>query len=260
MIQSRIIPCLLLHNGGLVKTVQFKNPTYVGDPINAVKIFNEKEVDELILIDIDATVEQREPKYKDIEDIVSEAFMPVCYGGGVKTVEQMHRLFALGIEKVSVSSAALETPALVEQASRQFGSQSIIVTIDVKKTRFSKTYRVVTHNGNNITRFVPLEIAQRMEAIGAGELLINNADYDGVMMGYDEELIKQISAAVKIPVIALGGTGSLHHLRNIVNTGGASAASAGSLFIFHGKHKAVLISYPTQLELKRLFNENRLQD
>jgi cyclase len=247
----------LLNNNGLVKTIKFKNPTYVGDPINAVKIFNEKEVDELILIDINATAEQREPRYKEIKDIASEAFMPVCYGGGVTTVEQMRKLFALGVEKVSVSAAALETPAFVEQAARQFGSQSIIVTLDVKKSRFGRTYQIVTHNATIITKLIPLEVAQRMAEMGAGELLINSVDRDGLMNGYDEDLIKQISDAVHIPVIALGGAGSLQHLQSVVYNGGASAAAAGSMFVFHGKYKAVLINYPTQQELKKLFHKNK---
>lgn len=257
MLQARVIPCLLLRKGGLVKTVKFKNPRYVGDSINAVKIFNEKEVDELILLDIDATKEQREPSYKQIEDVVSEAFMPICYGGGIATVEQMRTLFALGVEKVSISVAALENPFLIEAAAKEFGSQSIIVTLDVKKTRFSKTYQVVTHNATRNTKHSPIEAAMRMETLGAGELLINNVNLDGLMNGYDEDLIKQISDAVNIPVVALGGAGILKHLQSVVYNGGASAASASSMFIFHGKHKAVLISYPTQHELKMLFNENQ---
>jgi len=253
MLQNRVIPCLLLHHGGLVKTIRFKNPRYVGDPINAVKIFNEKEVDELILLDIDATVDRREPHYERIEDIVSEAFMPVCYGGGIKTVDQMRRLFALGVEKVSISAGAIENPSLIEEAAKIFGSQSIIVTLDVKKSIIRRRYCVVTHNGRNNKGLNPLEIAMYIEKMGSGELLINNVDEDGCLQGFDTDLVKKISDVVKIPVIALGGAGSLTDLRSIVIKGGASAAAAGSLFVFKGARRGVLINYPTQIELRKLF-------
>ncbi len=253
MLQPRVIPCLLLHKGGLVKTVKFKKPRYVGDPVNTVKIFNEKEVDELMIFDIDATAEKREPAYEQVEDIVSEAFMPVCYGGGVVSVEQMRQLFALGVEKVSISAAAIETPLLIEEAAKQFGSQSIVVTLDVKKTLLNRQYHVITHNATRDTGREPLEVAKRMERLGAGEIAINNVDQDGMMQGYDVSFIKQVTSAVKIPVVALGGAGSLMDLQNVVLKGGASAASAGSLFVFYGKRRAVLINYPTQQELKNLF-------
>ncbi len=251
----RTIPCLLLKNKGLVKTTKFKDPKYVGDPINVVKIFNEKEVDELILLDIDATVEKRNPYYEQIENIVSEAFMPICYGGGVTTVEQMNKLFAIGIEKISISVAAIANPTLIREAARRFGSQSIIVTIDVKKSIFGKSYKTVTHNAKINTKLTPLEVAKRMEKMGAGELLINDVDHDGLMNGYDDDLIKLISNAVNIPVVALGGAGSLEHIKSVVYNGGASAAAAGSMFVFHGKHKAVLINYPSQQELKKIFHK-----
>ena len=256
MLQPRVIPCLLLHNNGLVKTVKFEKPRYIGDPINAVKIFNEKEVDELMIFDIDATVAQRESRYEQVEDIVSEAFMPVCYGGGVVSIEQMRQLFALGVEKVSISAAAVENPLLIEEAVKQFGSQSIVVTLDVKKTLLSRKYHVVTHNATRDTGQDPLEMAKRMETLGAGEIAVNNIDQDGMMQGYDINLIRQISNAINIPVVALGGAGSLIDIRNVVLNGGASAASAGSLFVFYGKHRAVLINYPSQEELHQLFKEN----
>jgi cyclase len=242
-----------LHHGGLVKTIRFRNPRYVGDPINAVKIFNEKEVDELILLDIDATVDRREPQYELIEDIVSEAFMPVCYGGGIKTIDQMRRLFALGIEKVSISEGAIENPTLIEKAASHFGSQSIIVTLDVKKTGLRRRYSVMTHNGRKNKGLNPSETAMYMEKMGSGELLINNVDEDGCLRGFDTDLVKKISDVVKVPVIALGGAGSLNDLRSIVIKGGASAAAAGSLFVFKGVRRGVLINYPTQTELRNLF-------
>jgi len=257
MLQPRVIPCLLLHNGGLVKTVKFKKPCYVGDPINTVKIFNEKEVDELMIFDIDATIEQRDPFYGQIEDIVSEAFFPVCYGGGVKSVEQMHRLFTLGVEKISISSAVVENPMLIEEAAKEFGSQSIVVTLDVKKTLLGIRYNIVTYNATRDTGQNVLEMAKRIEKLGAGEISINNVDHDGCMQGYDINLIKQITNAVKIPVIALGGAGTINDLQDVVKKGGASAASAGSLFIFHGKYRAVLINYPTREELNKLFQEDQ---
>ena len=253
MLQARIIPCLLLHRGGLVKTESFKKPRYVGDPINAVKIFNEKEVDELIILDIDATVENHGPDYYLLEDIVSEAFMPVCYGGGVTTVDQIRQIFALGVEKVSISAGAIENPSLIEEAASYFGSQSIIVTLDVKKNRLKRRYNLMTYNGKKKIDLHPMETAKLMEKMGAGELLINNVDEDGKMQGYDSDLVKQISAVVGIPVIALGGAGRLKDMHEIVFKGGASAAAAGSLFVYKGARRGVLINYPTQYELRKLF-------
>jgi cyclase len=249
----RVIPCLLLHKGGLYKTVEFKNPRYVGDPINAVRILNEKEVDELLLVDIDATVEGREPRYDQVEDIVGEAFMPVAYGGGVKSVAQMHRLFALGVEKVFTSAAALAAPSLVSDAASRFGSQSIGVTLDLKRGRAGAEPVVVTHNSRKKANLAPIEAARLMEEHGAGELLVNSVDRDGTMSGYDLGAIRQITQAVSIPVVALGGAGSLDDLSRAAREGGASAAAAGSLFVFTGVHRAVLITYPAQTEIERLF-------
>jgi len=253
MFVPRVIPCLLLHQGGLIKTVRFKNPRYIGDPINTVRIFNEKEVDELIILDIDATSENREPNYSVIEDIVSEAFMPVCYGGGVTSIEQMRRLFWAGVEKVSISAAAIENPMLVKEASAQFGSQSIVVTLDITKTLLKRQYQVVTHNATRKTGLDPINTAMLMEKRGAGELVINNVDRDGAMSGYDIDYLRKITDSVNIPVIALGGAGTLEHLKEVVMNGGASAAAAGSMFVYHGKHRAVLTNYPDQKQLLQLF-------
>jgi cyclase len=249
----RVIPCLLLHKGGAYKTVEFRNPRYVGDPINAVRILNEKEVDELLLVDIDATVEGREPRYEQVEDIVGEAFMPVAYGGGVTSVEQMRRLFALGVEKVFTSSASLASPDLVSEASALFGSQSIGVALDLKRGRAKAAPTVVTHNAKKKTGLAPAKAARLMEEHGAGELLVNSVDRDGTMAGYDLDAIREVAEAVSIPVVALGGAGALGDLVRAVRVGGASAAAAGSLFVFTGVHRAVLITYPAQAELEQLF-------
>jgi cyclase len=249
----RVIPCLLLHRGGLYKTVEFRNPRYVGEPINAVRILNDKEVDELLLVDIDATVEGREPRYEQVEDIVGEAFMPVAYSGGVTSVEQMRRLFALGVEKVFTSSAALAAPELIGEAAARFGSQSIGVTLDLKRGRGSAEPIVVTHNARRRTGLRLVEAARKMEQHGAGELLVNSVDRDGTMSGYDLEAIHDVAAAVRIPVIALGGAGSLDDFVRAVRDAGVSAAAAGSLFVFTGVHRAVLITYPSPSELRDLF-------
>jgi len=256
MFVARVIPCILLHQGGLVKTVRFKNPRYIGDPINTVRIFNEKEVDELIIMDIDATPENRDPNYSVIEDIVSEAFMPVCYGGGITSIQQMHRLFWIGVEKVSISATAIGNPALIEEAADRFGSQSIVVTLDITKPLLKRQYQVVTHNAVRKTGFDPIDAAKLMEKSGAGELVVNNVDRDGTMIGYDIEYIHKIADSVNIPVIALGGAGTLNHLKEVVMNGGASAAAAGSMFVYFGKHRAVLINYPEQKQLQQLFGVN----
>ncbi len=252
MLLPRVIPCLLLHKGGLYKTVQFKNPRYVGDPINTVKIFNEKEVDEIMIVDIDATIEGREPRYEQIEDIVSEAFMPVSYGGGVKSTDQMRRLFSLGVEKVFVSSAAIENPDLISEGAALFGNQAIGVTLDVKKGRWGKKRIVVTHNAKKKANVDLLAMAQKAEQLGAGELTINDVDRDGTMTGYDLDLFRDVSSKVGIPLIALGGARDLEDIKRVIFEGGASAAAAGSLFVFTGVHRAVLITYPSQDELMKL--------
>ena len=248
MLASRVIPCLLLQNKGLVKTLQFKNPKYVGCPTNALKIFNEKEVDELIFLDITATREKRQPPFKLISEIAEECFMPFCYGGGIKSLEDMKHIFSLGSEKVAVNTQAILRPSLVKQASKNFGSQSIVVSIDFKKDLFGN-YKVFSHSRKKLLKLNPVEFALQMEDMGAGELLINSADRDGTMEGYDIELIKNITNAVNIPVVACGGAGSVEHFRNAINKGGASAVAAGSLFVFYGKHRAVLINYPSQREI-----------
>jgi cyclase len=251
VVQPRAIPCLLLKGDGLVKTRQFGQPTYIGDPINAVKLFNDLEADELIFLDITATREQREPDYARLEDIAGEAFMPIGYGGGVRTVEQARRLFRLGVEKVAVTTAACENPQLVADLAEQFGSQSIVAGIDVKRDWLNRP-RVMTHAGASKGSREVIEFARELQDRGAGEILLNAIDRDGMQQGYDLPLVEAVSAAVSIPVIACGGAGTLRHLGEAVHAG-ASAAAAGSLFVFTGPHRAVLINYPSAGELRAVF-------
>lgn len=248
---TRVIPTLLLKGQGLVKTEQFKNPVYIGDPINAVRIFNEKEVDELVLLDITATAEKREPKYDWIKDIVSESFMPIGYGGGIRNIEQAKKLFDTGIEKLIINSASFDMTFLSSLANI-YGKQSIVVCIDVRKS-FLGNYLVYTHNGTQKHKLSPDMMAQSVVDAGAGEVIIQSVDREGTMKGYDIDLIKTVSKAVNVPVVASGGAGSQDHLREAILKGGASAVTAGSMFVFKGKHRGVLINYPAPNDLKNLF-------
>ena len=248
MLVPRVIPCLLLQNQGLVKTVKFKNPKYVGCPTNAIKIFNAKEADEIIFLDITATREKRHPPFKLISEIATECFMPFCYGGGIKSLEDIQAIFSIGAEKVAINTQAILSPSLVKQASKQFGSQSIVVSIDVKKDLFGN-YKVFSYLRKKALKIDPIDFAIQMEYMGAGELLVNSVDKDGTMEGYDIELIKKLTVAINIPVVACGGAGSIEHFRDAINKGGASAVAAGSMFVFYGKYRAVLINYPSQREL-----------
>jgi cyclase len=252
MLRPRIIPSLLLHENGLVKTVNFKAPKYVGDPINAVKIFNEKQVDELVFFDIDATVLNREPDYSLIEKLANQSRMPLCYGGGVKTVEQAQKIFSLGIEKIALSSAVVQNPNIVTQIAERVGSQSVIVVLDVKKKLFGG-YEVYTHNGKKATGINPIKFAQELESLGAGELVINSIDQDGIMKGYDLNLIDKVVENITIPVTVLGGAGSLKDIETVIEKNGVIGVAAGSLFVFRGPYKAVLINYPNQEEKNNLF-------
>lgn len=252
MLQIRVIPCLLLQGAGLVKTVKFKKPTYLGDPRNIVKIFNEKEVDELMLLDITATIEKRPPDFSLISEIASECFMPVGYGGGIHTLNDIKKLFSIGIEKVVINSYAVEHPEFIKDASDIAGSQSIVVSIDVKKNIWSKD-QVYIHSGKSNTKLDPVQLARQMQAFGAGEILLNSIDRDGTMQGYDIELIKMVAQSVDIPVVACGGAGTIADFALAVKQGGASAVAAGSMFVFQGAHRAVLISYPEYQELEQLF-------
>lgn len=242
---------MLLRGQGLVKTVKFKDPKYVGDPINAVHIFNEKEVDELIFLDITATPENREPNFKIISEIATECFMPFGYGGGISKLDHVKRLINSGAEKVILNTALHNNPNLIEDAAKLFGSQSVVASIDVKRNFFGKA-EVYTQCGKTKVKGSPEEIARHAESIGAGEIFINSIDRDGVGNGYDIDLIKKVSASVNVPVVACGGAGKTTDFVSAIKEGGASAVSAGSMFVFHGKHKAVLITYPGYGELEKL--------
>ena len=247
MLRPRIIPCLLVHKGGLVKTQLFKEPKYVGDPINAVRIFNEKEADELMVLDIDATVNKVEPDFALIAKLAAECRMPLCYGGGVTTAEQATRIVDMGVEKVAISAAAIANPLLVTEMAAGVGSQSVVVVLDVRKRTglFAKGYELSTHNGRTSHKHDPLEFARRMQDAGAGEIVINSVDRDGLMQGYDLGLAAQFKQALKVPVTFLGGAGSLDHMGELISNLGVVGAAAGSLFVFKGKYRAVLINYPT---------------
>lgn len=251
--RARVIPTLLLHNGGLVKSVKFKNYKYLGDPINAVKIFNEKEVDEIAIIDIDAFRENRSPDYDLISEIASEAFMPLSYGGGISSIEQIRKILFSGVEKIILNKAAHTNLALVTETAKLYGSQSVVISVDVKKNIFGK-YKVYTENGKVKTEFSPEGFAKKMENAGAGEILLNNIDRDGTFMGYDLDLIRKVSSLINIPLIAIGGAGKIEDLRE-ASLAGAAGVAAGSLFVFQGKGKGILINYPSQAELRGIFTK-----
>lgn len=253
MRMPRVLPCLLLKGEGLVKTTSFKNPRYVGDPRNAVRIFNEKEVDELVLLDIAATPEGRPPRFDLIREIASEAFMPVAYGGGLRTIDDVRKIFACGVEKIVLGKSAFGKTGFVQEVVRLFGSQSVIVCVDAKKNLFG-SYEARVGAGKEKTGLDPVTAARRAEEMGAGEILVNSIDRDGTQEGYDIELIRSVTNGARIPVIACGGAGKVEDFRSAVKDGGASAVAAGSLFVFQGRHRAVLISYPSVETLKRVFD------
>lgn len=257
MLVPRIIPCLLVHNKGLVKTVKFKDAKYVGDPINAVKIFNEKESDELMVLDIDATVQNREPDYKMIENLATECRMPLCYGGGIKTVEQATKIFNLGVEKIALSSAAIENTRLISDIAKEVGNQSVVVVIDVKKKMFGG-YDVYTHNGTKKTNIDLEKFIIELQSLGIGEIVINSIDNDGVMKGYDLSLIEKIKPLINVPMTVLGGAGTLEDINKLIEKFGIIGCSAGSLFVFKGKYKAVLINYPNKTEKEKLIRNIKL--
>jgi cyclase len=242
MLRPRIIPVLLVHKGGLYKTVGFEKPKYVGDPLNAVRIFNEKEVDELVIFDIDATRLGREPDYKLIRNLSAECRMPLTYGGGVHSVDQFQRLICLGVEKVATSAAAVNDLGLISAAAERVGRQSVVVVMDVR--RQSSGWKLFTHNGTRATGLDAADFAARAEAAGAGEIVVNSIDNDGSMMGYDLELARTMRCATSRPLTVLGGAGKLADVGSLVREFGIIGAAAGSLFVFKGVYRAVLISYP----------------
>jgi cyclase len=253
MLRPRIIPSLLVHDKGLVKTVRFKDPKYVGDPINAVKIFNEKEVDELAIFDIDASAHNREPDYSLIERLANQSRMPLCYGGGVKTVEQAQRIFSLGIEKIALSSAIIQNPQLIPQIADRVGMQSVIAVLDIKK-KLIGGYEICIYNGKKSTGLNPFDFAVKLQQLGVGEIVVNSIDQDGVMKGYDMSLIDRIREKVSIPLTVLGGAGSLSDIQKVIAKHGVIGVAAGSLFVFKGVYKAVLINYPNRKEKEEIFN------
>lgn len=279
MLRPRIIASLLVQNGGLVKTVNFGNPKYVGDPINAVKIFNEKEVDEIMVVDLDASVHGKEPDYELIRNLAAECRMPLCYGGGVKSVEQVEEIIRVGIEKVAISSAAIADPGLIRRAAEVVGSQSIVVVMDVKKNpkkdsnndvkkdvnnevkrvKAREGYEIFIHNGTQSTGLNPADFARTAEHLGAGELVVNSIDCDGLMHGYDLQLALEVREATNLPLTVLGGAGSLAHLASLIELFGIIGAAAASLFVFKGRFRAVLINYPSRAEKDALILRARQQ-
>lgn len=254
MVKHRVIPALLLRNNGLVKTLRFKDPKYVGDPINAIHIFNEKEVDELMVLDIMATKDRREPNYALIEQFAGECFMPLAYGGGVRTVEQAKQIFSLGVEKICLQTGALQNFGLIRDLSERFGSQSVMVSVDIKKNWFGKV-GVYASAQNKILATPWIDVLRLLVEAGAGEVLLNAVDKDGTLSGPDLGLIREASAAVDVPLIAVGGISSLADIKLAVQAG-ASAVAAGAFFVFHGPHRAVLITYPSSSELSNLWAIN----
>lgn len=244
MLYPRIIPCLLIQNKGLVKTIKFENPKYIGDPINAVRIFNEKKSDELMVLDIDASVREEEPNFKLIEKLAAECRMPLCYGGGIKSIEQAQRIFSLGVEKIALSSASVYNPILISQIAERVGNQSVVVVLDVKH-KSTGSYELMTHNGKKSTGKNPVEFANVCEEMGAGEIVINSVDRDGMMTGYDLILAETVRNSITVPLTILGGAGSLNDIGNLIKKFGIIGASAGSLFVFKGPYNAVLINYPS---------------
>ena len=248
MLNPRIIPNLLIHNKGLVKTNNFKNPKYVGDPINAVKIFNEKSVDELIVTDIDATVNNIEPNYSMIEKLAMECRMPLCYGGGITNVNQAKKIFSLGVEKIAISSAAIKNPTIITQLAESVGSQSVVIVMDIRKKFLGNNYELVTHNGTKKTGISPVKFVEEIKELGVGEIVINSIDRDGTMEGYDYQLIDKIRNLTTLPMTILGGAGSLEDIGDLISRYKIIGSGAGSIFVFKGKYRAVLINYPNDKE------------
>jgi cyclase len=249
MLMPRIIPCLLIKNKGIVKTVKFTDPKYVGDPINAIKIFNEKEVDELVVLDIMATTEKTLPDFQMVSELAGECFMPLAYGGGIRDISVAGKLFDSGVEKVIINSYARERPDFIKELSERYGAQSIVAAMDVRRDLLGN-YILFDHVSRKGTGIDPVSFAQQMQRSGAGEILINSVDRDGMMQGYDLELVRKVSGSVSIPIMACGGSGRLADCAQVIKHG-ASAAVAGSMFVFQGKHRAVLISYPETVEIKK---------
>lgn len=248
--RPRIIPVLLMDDRDLLKTVNFKDRTYLGDPVNAVKIFNRKGIDELAILDIGATRNHREPDFEILKDIASEAFMPLACGGGITSVEQVHELLAIGYEKVIINTGLVRSPSLIQKSAELFGSQSIVASIDAKLV--NGQYKCYISDGTELVDKSPVEMAIEAERLGAGEIIINSIDRDGMMQGYDTELVRRVVDSVKVPVIALGGAGGIKDLKTVLDEGHAHAAAGGSMFVYYGRLKAVLITAPNEDELRQV--------
>lgn len=260
MLRPRIIPTLLIQNGGLVKTVKFADPKYVGDPINAVKIFNEKEADELIVLDIDATANKKEPDYNLIAKLAAECRMPLCYGGGITNAQQAYKIITSGVEKISISAAAITNLSLVTEIAKKIGRQSVVVTLDIRKKKgfLSKGYEITSHNNSIAYKHDPFEFVKLLQNAGIGELVINSVDNDGMQQGYNFELITKMMKLVSVPTTFLGGAGSLNDLSALVEQCGIIGVAAGSLFVFKGKYRAVLISYPNTEQKEKIYQSSML--
>ena len=251
MLRTRVIPCLLLNDESLVKTVKFGAYTYIGDPVNTVRIFNELEVDELVFLDITASRQSRGPNFKVLEDIANECFMPLAYGGGICDIEDVGRVFGIGFEKIVINSHAVQDPGFIRRVADKFGSQSVIGSIDARKNLFGR-YEVFTHGGTKKASGNPLEWAQELERLGAGELLLTSMDRDGTWAGFDIKLTASVTSKVQVPVIANGGAGTVRHIGDVVGRGGASAVAVGSLVVFQGKGLGVLVNFPGKKELEEV--------
>lgn len=256
MLRPRVIPCLLVKDKGLVKTVKFSDAKYIGDPINAVKIFNEKQVDELIVLDISATSNGQSPDFKMIENLATESQMPLCYGGGVKNIAQAKTIINLGVEKIALSSAILENPTLVSELAEALGSQSVVVVLDVKRKRFGNKYNIWSNNGRINTGKCPIELVKTLQMYGVGEIVLNSIDEDGVMSGYDLILVKKLREHISVPMTIMGGAGSLSDIGRLIEAHGIIGSAAGSLFVFKGVYKAVLINYPSPSEKDKLIDSH----
>ncbi|TGL37115.1 AglZ/HisF2 family acetamidino modification protein [Leptospira perdikensis] len=256
MLRPRIIPCLLVKDGGLVKTQKFSEPKYVGDPINAVKIFNEKEADELMVIDIDATRLRKDPDLKLLQNLANESRMPLCYGGGVKSVKQAKAVVSMGIEKVAVSSIAVENPNIISNIAEEIGSQSIVAVLDIKKKTLSSNYDIWTHNGTINSKLDPVEFSQRLQSLGVGEIIINSIDNDGMMKGFDFPIFEKIYSHLTIPMTIMGGVGSFSDIEQAIQKFEYIGVGVGSFFVFKGKFRAVLINYPTIEERDQVILKN----
>ncbi len=254
MLTSRIIPVLLIDKGELYKTLNFRNPKYVGDPLNTVRILNEKEVDELIILDISSTKNNSSIDWELISHIAKECRMPLCYGGGVNSLEKVERLISIGVEKVAIGYSSFSEPELIKEAVKSVGRQSIVGIMDVRKFGFLGKYEVVVLNGTKRTRMNPLEYSKYLLDLGVGEILLQNVDLDGSMKGFDEDLIEKVYNNINVPLTILGGAGSLIDLKSLICKFKVLGVAAGSIFVFKGKHKAVLVTYPNNEQKRELLN------